>query len=146
MPFVKIEVTPEESEVLLLKDEELNRLYQEIGGGYVTTADVALPRYWFINEEEDASFCLLCLGSTPGYNPRKLYILRISKNYIVVGLYGFNNIQFLHGSPLLDNELYRVKYLITAALSVVGQWGDGDTDGVSGVPDPIFEFAPGMGS
>ena len=43
MPFVKIEVTPEESEVLLLKDEELNRLYQEIGGGYVTTADVALP-------------------------------------------------------------------------------------------------------
>ncbi|MBA7845335.1 hypothetical protein HV213_04915 [Klebsiella sp. RHBSTW-00484] len=146
MPFVKVEVTPEESEALLLRDEELNRVYQETGGGHVTTADVALPRYWFINEDEDASFCLLCLGSTPGYNPRKLYILRVKKNYIILGLYRFRNIQFLHDSPLLNNEIYKIKYLITAALSVAGQWGDGDTDGVNGVPDPIFEFAPGMRS
>lgn len=33
MPFVKVEVTQEESEILLLRDEELNRVYQATGGG-----------------------------------------------------------------------------------------------------------------
>ncbi len=33
MPFVKVEVTPEESRALLLRDEELNRIYQLTGGG-----------------------------------------------------------------------------------------------------------------
>ena len=146
MPFVKVEVTQEESEILLLRDEELNRVYQATGGGDVTTADVAFPRYWFINEDEDASFCLLCLGSTPGYDPRKLYILRIKNDYIIVGLYSFRNISFIPDSPLLKNELYKIKYLITAALSVIGRWGDGDTDGVNCIPDPIFEFIPGMES
>ena len=144
MPFVKVEVTREESYALLLRDEELNRVYQSTGGRFVTAANPSHPpRYWYVNEEEDASFCLLCLGDTPGYNPKHLYILRINKDYIIFQLAnGKKTVRFIHGSSLLDNDLYRVKYLILAGLDAAGYWGNGVTDVVvDAVLDPAFEFA-----
>ncbi|MBA7845332.1 hypothetical protein HV213_04895 [Klebsiella sp. RHBSTW-00484] len=141
MLFVKVEVTPEESRALLLQDEELQRVYQEAGGGRITTADWKPPRSWYVNEEEDASICLLCRGTGPWCDPRHLYILRINKNYIVFQLVGFTTVRFIHNSSLLDNDLYRVKYLILAGLNSVGYWGLGITDTVDLVLDPVFEFA-----
>ena len=142
MPFVKVEVTPEESYALLLQDEELNRVYQATGGGRITGACGHPPLYWHINEEEDASFCLLRLGGSPVYDPRHLYILRIGKNYIVFQLIDRKTVRFIHDSPLLDNETYRVKYLILAGLECTGYWGLGITDiFADAVFDPAFEFA-----
>jgi len=144
MPFVKVEVTPEESRALLLQDEELQRVYEEAGGGRITTAARQPPDCWYVNEEEDASICLLGLGTGPWCDPRHLYILRINKNYIVFQLISNKNkiVRFIHNSPLLDNELYRVKYLILAGLNSVGYWGLGITDiFADAVLDPVFEFA-----
>ena len=145
MPFFKVEVTPEESWALLLRDEELSRVYQLIGGGRIAGANPHPPRYWYVNEEEGASFCLLCSGEIPGYSPKHLYVLRINENYIIFELIGFEKVRFLHNSSLLDNELYRVKYLILAGLNSVGYWGLGITDTIDLVLDPDFEFAHGIG-
>ena len=106
MPFVKVEVTREESYALLLRDEELNRVYQATGGARITGAAWEYPDCWYVNEEEDASFCLLCLGDTPGYNPKHLYILRINKDYIIFQLANYRKtVRFIHRSSLLDNDL-----------------------------------------
>ena len=150
MPFVKVEVTPEESKTMLLRDEELNRVYQSTGGGKITAANPHNPpRYLYINEEEDASFCLLSLGSdVPLHDSRHLYILRINKDYIIFQLAnGKKTVRFIHRNSLLDNQLYRVKYLILAGLESAGYWGDGVNDVVvDAVLDPAFEFAPGIRS
>lgn len=147
MPFVKVEVTPEESRALLLRDEELNRIYQLTGGGGITGANPNPPRSWHNNEEEDASFCMLCMGDTPGHNPKHLYILRISMDYIIFQLIENHTVRFIHNSHLLDNDLYRVKYLILAGLDSVGYWGLGISDiFAEAVFDPTFEFAPELRS
>ena len=143
MPFVKVEVTPEESEALLLRDEELNRVYQATGGARITGAAWEYPDCWYINEEEDASFCLLCLGSSPLSDPRHLYILRINKDYIIFQLVNSKKkVRFIHNSSLLDNDPYRVKYLILAGLESAGFWGRGVNDVVvDAVLNPAFEVA-----
>ena len=45
MPFVKVEVTPEESRALLLRDEELSRVYQATGGGTDYGGCLGVPRF-----------------------------------------------------------------------------------------------------
>ncbi|WP_438437916.1 hypothetical protein [Kluyvera sichuanensis] len=147
MPFVKVEVTQEESETLLLRDEELNRVYQSTGGAQITAAAWDFPARWYVNEEEDASFCMLCMGSSPMSDPRHLYILRVNEHYIIFQLVDFTTVRFIHNSPFLDNDLYRVKYLILAGLNSAGYWGGGITDLFADtVFDPAFEFAQEIGS
>lgn len=88
---------------------------------------------------------MLCMGDSPMSDPRHLYILRINKYYIIFQLVGFTTVKFIHGSPLLDNDLYRVKYLILAGLNSIGYWGGGITDTVDLVLDPAFEFSQKVG-
>ncbi len=113
------------------------------GGGRITGAAWEFPDFWYVNEEEDASFCLLCMGDNPISDPRHLYILRINKDYIIFQLAnGKKTVRFIHRSSLLDNDLYRVKYLILAGLDAAGYWGNGVADVVvDAVLDPAFEFA-----
>ncbi|WP_318393033.1 hypothetical protein [Enterobacter sp.] len=138
MPFEMKKVTKEESIEMLTQHKELELVYRKAGGGSISSS--LKPVYWFVNEEEDASFCLLDLGSSPAKDGKTRFMLRINDDYIILQLDGFNTVIFLHDSPLFEKELYRVKYLIAAAFSISGRWGDGDTDHVNAVPDPVFKF------
>lgn len=138
MPFVQKNVTEEEGERLLLQHEELDAVYRKSRGLSIVGLS---PVIWYMNEEEDASFCLLELGSEPYCGDGKTrFMLRVKENYIVLELDGYNTVVISHDSPLFEKDLYKVKYLITAAFSVAGRWGVGDTEHLNAVPDPVFKF------
>lgn len=141
MPFLKINVTEEESLEMLTRNEELELIYDKCCKKSVRSP-YGRPTIWFINEEENASFCMLELDRSPyGGLGNEKFMLRVKNSYIVFQLKDYNTVLFLHDSPLLENELYKVKYLITAAFSVAGRWGDGQTENILAVPDPVFTFS-----
>ncbi|EMF0718606.1 hypothetical protein V2E67_002799 [Citrobacter freundii] len=145
MPFIKKTCTEQEGEDMFLQNEELKGIYKKCGRRNIFDPSASLTT-WFFNEEENAAFCLLELGSNPhSHDGRTIFMLRIKKQHIIFNLDSYNTVIFLHDSPLLKNNIYQVKYLITSAFSVVGRWGDGDIEDINAVPDPSFKFSAEIG-
>ena len=130
---------------MFLQNNEMKEIYGKYRNSDIKYTRISLTK-WFFNEEENAVFCLLELGSNPSsHDGRTIFMLRVKNQHIIFDLDKYNTVIFLNDSPLLKNNLYQVKYLITSAFSVVGRWGDGDTENVYAVPDPTFEFLPQTG-
>ncbi|EMF0718604.1 hypothetical protein V2E67_002797 [Citrobacter freundii] len=145
MPFIKKTCTEQEGKDILLRNDDLKKAYKDCGRGNIIGANISLTT-WFFNEEENAAFCRLELGSNP-HSPdgRTIFMLRVKNHHVVFQLKSYNTVVFLHNSPLCINNIYQVKYLITSAFSVVGRWGDGRIEGLDEVPDPFFKFSLATG-
>ncbi|EMF0718602.1 hypothetical protein V2E67_002795 [Citrobacter freundii] len=142
MPFIKKTCTEQEGEDMFLQNEELKRIYKKCGRGNILYADISLTA-WFLNEEENAAFCLLELGFDPSsLDGKHIFMLKVKSQHIIFELEDYNTVIFLHDSPLLKNEIYKIKYLIASAINMAGRWGSGVTDILDAVPDPVFNFSP----
>lgn len=101
-----------------------------------------MEKKWFVNEEESAYFCTIKIGTDRhgDGDSRWRYLLIVDNENIIFELKGFNTVIFLYRNDFLRKNLVKIKSLIANAFAVSGRWGNGDTDSVNAVPDPIFQF------
>lgn len=141
MPFIKKIVTEDEGLEMLLQDKAPEILYEKYAGGDIRHPGL-IPTEWLINEEEDARFCLLDVSTQP--SGKNIFLLKIHHDYILCELAEANTVVFLHDSPLFENELYKVKYLIAAVFSIVDFRGISIIERFGMAPDPVFKFSPAV--
>lgn len=127
---------------MFLQNEELKKIYKKCGRRNILYTGISLTT-WFFNEGEEAVFCLLELGFDPSsLDGKHIFMLKVKSQHIIFELEDYNTVIFLHDSPLLKNEIYKIKYLIASAINIAGRWGSSVTDILDAVPDPVFNFSP----
>lgn len=142
MAFILKKLSKEEAEELCREDGPLYAAYLKSGGEYLHD----LPDYLAIDEEENVSFGLLEMHSHMN-DRRHRFLLRVENEYIVFQYKKYTDVIFLHSSPLLEKHFDKVKHLICEGFKVAGRLGNGNREGIPGVPFPLtFKFDPRMGN